>query len=47
MYRTLSSLDDTSVLGKHYDTDGITRYELVEWLTDHHHDLVYDMRKNR
>lgn len=40
MYRTLSVLDETSILRKHYDADGIARYELAEWLTDHHHHVV-------
>ena len=40
MYRTLSILGETSVLRKHYDADGIARYELAEWLTDHHHHVV-------
>ncbi len=40
MYRTLSILDGASVLRKHYDADGIARYELAEWLTDHHHHVV-------
>jgi Fe2+ or Zn2+ uptake regulation protein len=37
LYRTLGILDGTQVLRRHYDADGIARYELAEWLTDHHH----------
>ena len=40
LYRTLSILDEASVLRKHYDADGVARYELAEWLTDHHHHVV-------
>jgi Fur family ferric uptake transcriptional regulator len=40
MYRSLSILDEASVLRKHYDADGIARYELSDWLTDHHHHVV-------
>ena len=40
MYRTLSILDESSVLRKHYDAEGVARYELAEWLTDHHHHVI-------
>lgn len=40
MYRTLAILDESSVLRKHYDADGVARYELAEWLTDHHHHVL-------
>jgi Fe2+ or Zn2+ uptake regulation protein len=40
MYRTLSVLDDAGVLRKQHDADGIARYELADWLTDHHHHVV-------
>jgi len=31
---------DAGVLAQHHGTKGITRYELAEWLTGHHHHLV-------
>ena len=40
MYRTLAILDGVSVLRKHYDAGGVARYELADWLTDHHHHVV-------
>lgn len=40
LYRTLSILDEARVVRKHYDADGVARYELAEWLTDHHHHVV-------
>lgn len=40
LYRTLAVLEDTEVVMPHFGTRGITRYELAEWLTGHHHHLV-------
>lgn len=40
LYRTLTVLEDAGVLSPHHGTRGLTRYELAEWLTGHHHHLV-------
>lgn len=40
LYRSLAVLEDAGVLEPHHGTKGITRYELAEWLTGHHHHLV-------
>ncbi len=40
LYRTLAVLEDAGVLSPHHGTRGLTRYELAEWLTGHHHHLV-------
>ena len=40
LYRTLAVLEETEVVMPHFGTRGITRYELAEWLTGHHHHLV-------
>lgn len=40
LYRTLTVLEDAGVLAPHYSSPGLTRYELAEWLTGHHHHLV-------
>lgn len=40
LYRSLTVLDETGVLEKHHDADGLARFELAEWLTGHHHHLV-------
>ncbi len=40
LYRSLSVLEEAGVLEPHHGTKGITRYELAEWLTGHHHHLV-------
>jgi Fur family ferric uptake transcriptional regulator len=40
LYRSLSVLVDAGVLAQHHGADEITRYELAEWLTEHHHHLV-------
>lgn len=40
LYRTLAVFGDTGILKKHHGADGITRYELAEWLTGHHHHVV-------
>ena len=40
LYRTLAVLEETGVVMHHFGTGGITRYELAEWLTGHHHHLV-------
>lgn len=40
LYRTLSVLEEAGVLAPHYSSPGLTRYELAEWLTGHHHHLV-------
>ncbi len=40
LYRTLTVLEETGILAPHYSSPGLTRYELAEWLTGHHHHLV-------
>ncbi len=40
LYRSLAVLVDAGVLAQHHGADETTRYELAEWLTEHHHHLV-------
>ena len=40
IYRTLSVLEDAGVVANHLGAKGLTRFELAEWLTGHHHHLV-------
>lgn len=40
LYRTLTILDESGVVKKHHDTDGLARFELAEWLAGHHHHVV-------
>lgn len=40
LYRTLAVLEQAGVLAPHYSSPGLTRYELAEWLSGHHHHLV-------
>lgn len=40
VYRTLAVLEETGIVEPHHGARGITRYELAEWLTGHHHHLV-------
>lgn len=40
IYRTLSVLEDAGVVEHHLGAKGLTRFELAEWLTGHHHHLV-------
>lgn len=40
LYRTLAVLEETGVVTHHLGAKGLTRYELDEWLTGHHHHLV-------
>lgn len=40
LYRTLAVLEEAGVLAHHLGAKGLTRYELAEWLTGHHHHLV-------
>lgn len=37
LYRTLTVLDDAGVVETHHGPGGVTRYELAEWLSGHHH----------
>lgn len=37
LYRTLSALEDASIVDKHHDVSGLARYEIAEDLTGHHH----------
>jgi len=40
IYRTLSVLEEAGVVTPHLGAKGLTRFELAEWLTGHHHHLV-------
>lgn len=40
LYRSLAVMAEADVLAPHHGTKGVTRYELAEWLTGHHHHLV-------
>ena len=40
LYRSLAVMAEADVLAQHHGTKGVTRYELAEWLTGHHHHLV-------
>jgi Fe2+ or Zn2+ uptake regulation protein len=40
LYRTLAVLEEAGVAVPHFGVKGITRYELAEWITGHHHHLV-------
>ncbi len=40
LYRSLTILEEAGVVIPHYGAKGLTRYELAEWLTGHHHHLV-------
>ena len=40
LYRTLAVLEESGVVTHHLGAKGLTRYELGEWLTGHHHHLV-------
>lgn len=40
LYRSLAVLEEAGVLAPHFSSPGLTRYELAEWLTGHHHHLV-------
>ena len=40
LYRSLAVLEDAGVVIPHFGSKSLTRYELAEWLTGHHHHLV-------
>jgi len=40
LYRSLTVLEDAGVVVPHYGAKGLTRYELAEWLTGHHHHVI-------
>ena len=40
LYRTLTVLDESGIVQRTHDGDGVARYELAEWLAGHHHHLV-------
>jgi len=40
LYRSLAVLEEAGVLAPHYSSPGLTRYELAEWLSGHHHHLI-------
>lgn len=40
LYRSLAILEDSQIITRHFGANGVTRYELAEWLLGHHHHLV-------
>jgi Fe2+ or Zn2+ uptake regulation protein len=40
VYRSLAVLEQAGVVEPHHGARGLTRYEMAEWLTGHHHHLV-------
>jgi Fe2+ or Zn2+ uptake regulation protein len=40
LYRSLAVLEDAGVVIPHHGARSLTRYELAEWLTGHHHHFV-------
>lgn len=40
IYRTLALLEQCNIVRRHHGVDGSARYELSEWLTEHHHHVV-------
>lgn len=40
LYRSLAVLEGAGVVAHHLGAKGLTRYELAEWLSGHHHHLV-------
>ena len=40
LYRSLAVLESAGVVVPHFGAKGLTRYELGEWLTGHHHHLI-------
>ena len=40
LYRSLTVLEEAGVVVQHFGVKGLTRYELAEWLTGHHHHLI-------
>ena len=40
LYRSLATLELAGVLTPHHGARSLTRYELAEWLSGHHHHLV-------
>jgi Fe2+ or Zn2+ uptake regulation protein len=40
LYRTLAVLEEANIIAPHFGARGLTRYELAEWITGHHHHFV-------
>jgi len=40
LYRTLTVLEEANIISPHFGARGLTRYELAEWITGHHHHYV-------
>lgn len=40
LYRSLSVMEQAGVVVHHFGAGGVTRYELAEWLSGHHHHLI-------
>ena len=40
LYRSLTVLEETGVVVPHFGAKGLTRYELAEWITGHHHHVI-------
>ena len=40
LYRSLAVLEEAGVVVPHFGTKLLTRYELAEWITGHHHHVI-------
>jgi Fur family transcriptional regulator, ferric uptake regulator len=40
LYRSLTVLEEAGVVVPHHGAGGVTRFEMAEWLSGHHHHLV-------
>ena len=40
LYRSLTVLEAAGVVEPHFGAKGVTRYELAEWITGHHHHVI-------
>jgi Fe2+ or Zn2+ uptake regulation protein len=40
LYRSLAVLEEAGVIEPHFGAKGLTRYELAEWITGHHHHVI-------
>jgi Fe2+ or Zn2+ uptake regulation protein len=40
LYRSLAVLEEAGIVVPHFAAKGLTRYELAEWITGHHHHVI-------
>jgi Fe2+ or Zn2+ uptake regulation protein len=40
LYRSLTVLEEAGIVVPHFAAKGLTRYELAEWITGHHHHVI-------